>query len=113
MTTLATPSTLEHAKLDRRTALRTLRAHEKDLRERFAVRKLAVFGSVVRDEADRRSDLDLLVEFDKPVGFFHLSDTSDYISGLFDGIEVDLVLRRAVIPEFRDRIYGEAVDVLA
>ena len=82
------------------------------MRERFAVRSLAVFGSVARDEASDASDVDLLVEFARPVGYFHLFRTRDYLRSILGVRSVDLVHRPAVHPELQPRIYGEAVDVL-
>ena len=92
--------------------LRTLRAHAPELHERFAVRSLALFGSVARGVARHDSDVDLLVEFERPVGLFHLIRTGDYLSELLGGMEVDLVQRQALIPELREPILAEAVDVL-
>jgi uncharacterized protein len=97
---------------DRQRVLGTLRAHERELRERFGVRSLALFGSVARGAARRGSDVDLLVEFDRPVGYFHLFRTEDHIRRLLGVRKVELVPRPAVHPELQPRIYGEAVDVL-
>ena len=52
-----------------------LRRHRQDLAARFFVKSLALFGSVARDEAGAGSDVDLLVEFDRPVGLLHLIGT--------------------------------------
>jgi predicted nucleotidyltransferase len=89
--------------------LRALCAHKDELTTRFAVSSLAVFGSVVREEADAASDVDLLVEFSRPIGLLHLSGTALYLEGLL-GRKVDLVLRRALLPELREAILAEAVD---
>lgn len=91
-------------------ALPPPRAHERELREHFHVRSLAVFGSIVRGEAGPASDIDLLVEFDHPVGLLHLSATALRLEGLL-GRPVDLVLRRALRPELRGLVLAEAVDV--
>jgi uncharacterized protein len=91
---------------------RALRAHAAELHGRFAVRSLALFGSVVRGAARPGSDVDLLVEFERPIGLFHLIRTGDYLSELLGGAEVDLVQRAALIPELREPILAEAVDVL-
>ena len=88
--------------------LGVLRAHERELRERFAVRSLELFGSTARDAGGEASDVDLLVEFDRPIGLLHLSGTACYLEDLI-GRRVDLVLRRAVLPELRARIYAEAI----
>jgi len=50
---------------------RVLTLHEDELRH-AGVRTLSLFGSVVRGEAGPESDVDLLVEFDRPVGLFEL-----------------------------------------
>jgi predicted nucleotidyltransferase len=67
---------------------------------------------VVRGAARRDSDVDLLVEFERPVGLFHLIRTGEHLSKLLGGAEVDLVQRQALIPELREPILAEAVDVL-
>jgi len=89
--------------------LRALRDHEHELATRYAVRSLAVFGSVARNQADAASDVDLLVEFSRPIGLLHLSGTALYLERVL-GRKVDLVLRRALLPELGEAILAEAVD---
>ena len=48
--------------------LKILTEHRLELRDKFGVKSLALFGSVARDEASQTSDVDLLVEFEQPVG---------------------------------------------
>ncbi|MCZ7626282.1 MAG: nucleotidyltransferase [Candidatus Methylomirabilota bacterium] len=93
-------------------ALKTLAEHREELRQRFSVKSLALFGSVVRDEATDASDVDLLVEFDRPVGLLHVIGTEQYLEKLLSVNKVDLVLKRAVLPEFKDGILAEAVNAL-
>lgn len=95
-------------------AARTLRAlseHRHELAHGFAVRSLAVFGSVSRGEARAGSDVDLLVEFARPIGLLHLSQTALFLEQILDR-PVDLVLRRALLPELRDSILAEAVPIV-
>lgn len=92
--------------------VRALRAHERELREDWAVASLALFGSVARDEAGRSSDVDLLVEFVRPVGLFHLLRTTDRLADLLGGARVDLIERQALLPAVREPVLAEAVDVL-
>jgi uncharacterized protein len=96
----------------RQDVLNILAAHRAELRERFAVTSLALFGSSARDESTAESDVDLLVEFGRRVGLFHLMDTEEYIRQALGVKKVDLVLRRSVLPELKDEIFAEAVDVL-
>jgi len=88
-----------------------LREHREELRQQFAVRSLALFGSVAREEAQDASDVDLLVEFDRPVGLLHLIGTQQHIEDLLGVKKVDLVLRRCVYEELKEDILGEAIDV--
>ena len=91
--------------------IRVLKARRGELAARFGVRSLALFGSVARDEGTERSDVDLLVEFDRPIGLLHLVGTAQYLEKLLGVVRVDLVLRRAVLPELRQEIFAEAIDV--
>jgi predicted nucleotidyltransferase len=92
-------------------ALAVLRANEDTLRQKYYVQSLELFGSVVRDEALPGSDVDLLVEFDRPISLFDLVDTGLFLERVLRVPKVDLVIRHNVIPELREVIYGEAVHV--
>ncbi|MBI4339907.1 MAG: nucleotidyltransferase family protein [Chloroflexi bacterium] len=95
---------LEHVKA-------VIAAHQAELRA-LGVKSLAVFGSVARGEARPDSDVDLLVEFDRPIGLFGYFDVQEYVADLLGVREVDLVVRDAVIKELQEIIYREAIDVL-
>jgi uncharacterized protein len=88
-------------------ALQIIAEHEGELRA-LGVRSLSIFGSVARDQAGPESDIDLLVEFDRPVGYFHLFDVQDRLEALL-GCKVDLITRGGLRSEMRDRILTEAV----
>jgi uncharacterized protein len=74
----------------------------------MGVRSLDLFGSVARGEASPDSDVDLLVEFDRPIGLFHFFRVQHRLEEIL-GTRVDLVMRDAVKPQLRDRILAEAV----
>ena len=86
-----------------------LKAHLSELQER-GVKSLALFGSVARNEAQSGSDVDLLVEFDRPIGMFYFLRVRRYLSELL-GCEIDLVTRPALREEMRDEILRESIDV--
>jgi len=88
--------------------IRRLRTHRAEL-EQLGVRSLAVFGSVAREEAGEGSDVDLLVEFSRPIGFFGFFDVKDRLEQILE-TRVDLVTRDAVKPALRERILREAID---
>jgi predicted nucleotidyltransferase len=87
-----------------------LRLHKKDLRDRFSVRRIGVFGSYVRGMQRRGSDVDVLVEFEEPIGLFDFMDLEDYLSGLL-GVRVDLVSKKALKPVIGEYILSEVVYV--
>ncbi len=74
----------------------------------LGVRSLDLFGSVARGEAGPGSDVDLLVEFDQPIGLFHFFRVQRRLEEIL-GCRVDLVMRDAVKQQLRDRIFAEAV----
>lgn len=88
-----------------------LRAHETELRG-MKVKSLSLFGSAVRGEESPQSDVDLLVEFECPVGLFRFYEVQERLQEILGVQRVDLVMRRAVIDELRDSIYREAVPCL-
>lgn len=87
-----------------------LAAHRRELRE-MGVVSLAVFGSVVRNESTPQSDIDLLVEFDRDVGLFHLFRIQHRLEEIIGVQTVDLIQRGAIHPALREHILSEAVNV--
>lgn len=86
-----------------------LQSHQAELRRR-GVKSLAVFGSVARGEATPASDLDVLVEFSRPVGLFEFIRLKYYLEELTH-CRVDLVTDDALRPALRERILSVAVHV--
>ena len=82
------------------------------LNERYGVGKIALFGSYSRDEQDAGSDIDLLVQFDRPIGFFKFIAVEDYLMGRL-GERVELVTEDALKPVIKPRIMQECVYVQA
>ena len=78
-------------------ALDLLRRHLPELRERYGVRSLALFGSMMRGEATPESDLDVLVEYEDAPTLFEFVRLKAHLSELL-GAPVDLVMRSALKP---------------
>ncbi len=97
--------------MNRNDALQKLRAEQGNLRTRYGVESLALFGSVARDEARPDSDVDLLVEFVRPVTLFDVVAVQQHLERCLGVRRVDLVPRDSVYPAFRDTILAEALDV--
>lgn len=74
----------------------------------MGVRSLEIFGSVARGEAAPGSDVDMLVQFDRAIGLFHFFRVQRRLEQIL-GCRVDLVMRDAVKPQLRDRIFREAI----
>jgi uncharacterized protein len=100
--------TLRNPELAR--AKRILRKHLPELRERYSVRSLGVFGSYVRGEQRKRSDLDVLVEFDQAPTLLEFVHLKRHLSELV-GIPVDLVLKKTLKPNIGRYILAEVVPV--
>lgn len=90
--------------------IETLRRHLPELKERYKVNSLAVFGSYVRSEQTPRSDLDLLVEFAKVPNLFEFMDLEEHLATLL-GVKVELVSRKALKGSIGTRVLREAVFV--
>jgi predicted nucleotidyltransferase len=67
-----------------------LRSSRNLLKEKYAVRSLAIFGSYARGDQQATSDVDLLVEFEKPIGGFAFIELADRLEELL-GMNVDLL----------------------
>jgi predicted nucleotidyltransferase len=88
--------------------LRTMKKELPYLKEKFKVKSIGIFGSYVREEQTKTSDIDMLVEFEAPVGFFKFIELEDYLSEKL-GVKVDLVTPDALKPLIKPQIMQEAV----
>ena len=87
-----------------------LQKNKQIISQEFKVKKLAIFGSFVRGEQKRNSDVDILVEFSEPVSFFSFLDLEEYLGKLL-GAKVDLVSKKALKPKIGKFILKEMVPV--
>ncbi|MCK5827797.1 nucleotidyltransferase family protein [Candidatus Bipolaricaulota bacterium] len=87
--------------------LKLLVLHKQELGS-LGILSLALFGSVIHGESGSDSDVDILVEFSKPVGFFAFFEVKERLEEILD-CRVDLVTREALHPRLRDGILKEAV----
>jgi uncharacterized protein len=93
--------------MDRAQTLTLLQRHKQTLVAEFAVRDLALFGSMARDLAGEASDVDLLVRFEGPATSARYFGLQFYLEDLL-GRPVDLVTDKALRPELRPYIEREA-----
>ena len=86
--------------------LEILKAMKPDLEARFNVKTIGIFGSVLRGEPNSKSDIDVLVEFQPPIGLFKFLELEELLSERL-GSKVDLVSKKALKPEIGRSILAE------
>ena len=84
--------------------------HKNEFREKYNVKEIGVFGSYVKNKNKRKSDVDILVEFDKPVDFFLYLELEERLSKILK-VKVDLVMKKALKPGIGKYILQEVVYV--
>ncbi len=85
---------------------RILRQRKSELRDRYGITELGVFGSYVRSEQRDNSDVDILVTLERPVSLLTFSEMGHYIEDIL-GVRVDLVLKKTLKPFIGKRILKE------
>ena len=89
--------------------LAIVRANQKSLQE-LGVKSLSLFGSGARNQIKPDSDVDLLVEFDSPVGLFGLFQVQHYLEDVLER-SVDLGTLKALRENLRKPVLEEAIRV--
>ena len=88
--------------------LTTLRSLKPYLAKTYNVKEIEVFGSFIRSEQRKKSDLDLLVTFSETPGLIEFIRLENYLSDML-GIKVDLVMKDSLKPRLREYILNEVV----
>jgi predicted nucleotidyltransferase len=88
----------------------TIKRNKKTLAEEYSVKEIALFGSYVTGEQGEESDLDILVEFSRPVGLFRFIELEEFLSKTL-GVKVDLVSKKALKPRIGQNILQEMVTI--
>ncbi|MFO7791542.1 MAG: nucleotidyltransferase family protein [Candidatus Saliniplasma sp.] len=84
-----------------------LREHKLELKEKYNVKEIGIFGSYVHDDFDTSSDIDILVEFSEPIGWEFI-DLKDELEELL-GKDIDLVTKDALKPRIKPNIMKDVV----
>ena len=85
-----------------------LEANRDALIDKYHVSRVGIFGSVARGSQTPSSDVDVLVEFSKPVGLFLFIDLENFLGSILEK-KVDLVTEKALKPLIRDSILHDVV----
>jgi uncharacterized protein len=83
-----------------------LQKHKDEFREQYGLKEIGIFGSYVRGEQNEESDLDILVELEKPLGFVKFIRLENALSQLLS-VPVEIVTKKALKPHIGKRILQE------
>ena len=83
-----------------------IKSSKPEMQTRFGVNKVGLFGSYVREQQRRRSDIDILVSFSRDIDLFDFLDLREYLEDRLQQ-KVDLVMESALKPAIGKRILSE------
>ena len=86
-----------------------MEVHKKELEEKYQVKSIGIFGSVVRGEQKKTSDVDILVDFHEVPDLLEFVALERRLEEIL-GIKVDLVRKQIIRHELQDRILSEVVE---
>ncbi|MBF0537736.1 MAG: nucleotidyltransferase family protein [Nitrospirae bacterium] len=89
---------------------RILNEHQKELKERFGITEIGIFGSFARGEQTHDSDLDVLVSMDISMSLLEWAGAVNYLSTLL-GMKVDVVPVQDIRPELKQTIMQEVIPL--
>jgi len=89
---------------------KTLTSHKLELEERYKVGEIGIFGSYVKNEQKKASDVDILVEFKEPPTLVKFVNLENYLSDLLE-VKVDLVMKKALKPHIGRAILEEVTII--
>ena len=85
---------------------RAIKSNKKFLRQQYGVKEIGIFGSFARGEQKRKSDVDVLVDFDNVPDLIKFIELERKLQRLL-GMKVDLVRKQAIRDELKDSILRE------
>lgn len=86
----------------------TLKRYKPSLRDKFKVKEIGIFGSIIRGEQTEKSDIDILVDFEEGADLFHLVGLALFLEEKLNR-KVDVVPKRALREEIAESVLKEVV----
>ena len=84
---------------------------QKDLlKQQYGVKEIGIFGSYVKIQKKKKSDLDILVEFDKSIGLLKFVNLQNYLSKI-SGVKVDLIIKDVLKPRIGKHILKKVIYI--
>jgi predicted nucleotidyltransferase len=80
--------------------------HRNQLEKKYYIKTIGLFGSYIKREQKKDSDIDILVEFEKPISLFKFLDLEEYLQKILS-LKVDLVSRNTLKPHIGKHILKE------
>jgi len=96
--------------LNKEEIVKRLRTLKVDLKKRFKVKKIGLFGSYVNESQKKESDIDILVEFEDGADLFDLSGLSIFLEEIFKQ-KVDIVSKNALRSELKEIILDQVIYI--
>jgi predicted nucleotidyltransferase len=87
-----------------------LSAHKEELKRRYKIKEIGIFGSFVRNEQRETSDVDILVEFEEVPDLLKFIEIERYLEMLL-GLKVELVRKKVIRDELKPQILKEVINV--
>ncbi|MBI5213958.1 MAG: nucleotidyltransferase family protein [Nitrospirae bacterium] len=87
-----------------------LNTHRDELRDKYKITEVGIFGSYVRGEQKKKSDIDILASFGEEISLLDLVGAELYLKKILK-MKVDLIPKEDLRPELKDRILKETVPV--
>jgi len=91
--------------IDRGSILLRLNELKPILQKEYFIKSIGLFGSFSDNSFSDESDIDLLVEFEKPIGWKYFT-LEIYLEKIF-GRKIDLVTKNALKDQIKDKILGQ------
>jgi len=83
-----------------------IKNNKQALKNQYGLKEVGIFGSYVKGEQDENSDVDLLVEVERPMGLVKFMKLENHLTQIL-GIKADLVMKKALKPNIGKRILQE------
>jgi hypothetical protein len=92
--------------MGKKEVIEIIRSIKPEIKARYGVQRLGLFGSYAREQQQRKSDIDILVAFSRDIDLFDFLDLREYLESRLDS-KVDLVMESALKPAIGKHILAE------
>jgi predicted nucleotidyltransferase len=92
--------------MEKKEIIKIIRNSKHEMESHYGVQRLGLFGSYIREKQGKRSDIDILVTFNRDIDLFDFLDLREYLGNQLH-IKVDLVMESALKPAIGKRILSE------